>query len=556
MLSDRVRSQLELLPDLLAQHLLLSLSALVIGTAISLPLGVLASRRRHIGGVVLGVAGVVQTVPSLALLALMVPLLGMIGFWPALIALVLYSMLPILRSTVTGLSGIDRAMLEAADSVGMTRTQRLRRVELPLAAPHIIAGIRTACVWVIGIATLATPVGQATLGNFIFTGLQTQNAPAVIIGCIGAATLAIVLDTIIRALEVAVRQRQPRLALGAGAIGTALLVAGLMPAGLNRADDRAHTIVVGAKTFTEQHILAELLSRQLRDSGFRVATRPGLGSQIAFDALASDAIDCYVDYAGTIWTNVMGRTDFPSRPQMLVDIKQHLASKYGIVSVGRLGFENTYALAMPRHTAERLRIRSISDLVPHARTLKLGGDVEFFVRPEWERVRSMYGLDFAKTVGMDATLMYPALAAGEVDVIAAFSSDGRIAAGDLVVLADDRSAFPPYDAIVLVSARTAKRPGFFEALRPLIERIDDDTMRMTNKLVDVDRLSPQQAAVALLRDLGDQSKGQSPETRLTGTGADNVIEPAAVEPTGVRPAGLPAGDENAQPSGTAVAAPE
>ena len=516
MLSNNIRAQLDLLPEFFSHHLSLSLASLAIGITISLPLAVLASRRKGLESAVLGTASVIQTIPSLALLALMVPLLGAIGFWPALIALVLYSMLPILRNTVTGLAGVDPALIEAADGLGMSPWQRLWRVELPLAAPSIIAGIRTATVWVVGIATLATPVGQTTLGNFIFTGLQTQNQAAVLIGCAAAAALAIGLDMLIRLLESASRELNLRRAVTAGAVLVVVLGVGLLP--LFRSDSRSNSgvITVGAKTFTEQHVLAELLSKQFRKNGFRVATRPGLGSQIAFDALRAGAIDCYVDYSGTIWTNVMKRTDFPSRRQMLVEIKRYLAVQHGIVSAGRLGFENAYALAMPRALAEQLGIRSISDLAVHAPRLKLGGDVEFFGRPEWEKVREAYRLDFNRTVGMDASLMYEAARAGELDVIAAFSSDGRIAAFDLQVLHDDRSVFPPYDAIILVSRQAAGKPNIFRALQPLIESLDDDAMRMTNKLVDVDGVSPQDAASVLIRQLEENvSGGPLPGTMMT-----------------------------------------
>ena len=176
--------QLQLLPDFLAGHLLLTITALSTGIVVSLPLGVVAARSEKMSRIVLGTAGMIQTIPSIALLALMVALLaGTIGFLPAFIALSLYSILPILRNTVTGLAGIDASLVEAARAVGMTDRQRLFKVELPLAFPVIIAGIRTSAVWVVGTATLATPVGARSLGNYIFAGLQTSNITAVLFGC-------------------------------------------------------------------------------------------------------------------------------------------------------------------------------------------------------------------------------------------------------------------------------------------------------------------------------------------------------------------------------------
>ena len=183
--------QLALLPEYLTSHLQLTLLALLCSTAISLPLGVAITRVRWLETPVLALAGIIQTIPSLALLAIMVPLLASlqlqsIGFLPAFVGLTLYGVLPILRNTVTGIAGVNPAQREAARAVGMTEAQQLRRVELPLALPVIIAGLRTATVWTVGIATLSTPVGATSLGNYIFSGLQTRNYAAVLVGCVAA----------------------------------------------------------------------------------------------------------------------------------------------------------------------------------------------------------------------------------------------------------------------------------------------------------------------------------------------------------------------------------
>ncbi len=522
---------LALLPDFFAQHLLLSLTALAIGLAISLPLAVVTTRVAVLRGPVLTVAGAIQTVPSLALLALMVPLLGMIGFVPALIALVLYSMLPVLRNTVTGILGVDPALIEAARGVGMTPMQTLWKVELPVAAPTIIAGIRTATVWVIGIATLATPVGQTTLGNFIFVGLQTQNQTAVIVGCVAAAALALLLDGTIRLIETGSARRSRTLQVSGVAALALLTVVGLTPLMIDAARSDARPVaVIGAKTFTEQYVLAEVIAKRLDDAGFRTSTRSGMGSQLLFDALSSGAADCYVDYSGTIWANVMQRTDHPPRRQMMTEMKRWLSRERGVALVGRLGFENTYCLAMRRSQADELGIRSISDLARHAPRLVIGGDMEFFGRPEWAELRDAYKLAFRRNVGLDASIMYSACAGGQVDVISAFSSDGRIAAFDLIVLTDDRGVFPPYDAVVLMSAQAAAREDLRRAILPLIDSIDDDTMRQANKLVDVDGQSPAAAARFILSGIAVGEPGDRPTPPAAGH--DEAIEASAV------PAGL------------------
>jgi osmoprotectant transport system permease protein len=474
--------------------MLLTVVALATGIAVSVPLAVLATRVRALQGPLLGLAGIVQTVPSLALLALMVLALGKIGFVPAIIALILYSMLPILRNTVTGITGVDPALIEASRGLGMTDAQMLRKVQLPLAAPVIIAGIRTSTVWVVGIATLSTPVGQRSLGNYIFAGLQTQNHTAVAIGCIAAAALAIVLDLLIRLMETASARRSRGLGAVAGLGLCAVVAGGLAPLIRPTAADT----IVGAKTFTEQFILADVLATRLRDEGFRVEKKQSMGSTILFESLANGSVDAYVDYSGTIWVNVMKRADTPEPQVVLAEMSEYLEEKHGIVCLGPLGFENTYALAVRRETAERLGIRTIEDLARHAPDMRIGGDYEFFGRPEWTTLRDKYNLRFQRTVSLDSTLMYPAIQNGEVEVISAFSSDGRILAYDLVVLEDTRRAFPPYDAVLLLSARAAERPGLADALQPLVGAITNDMMRLANKRVDLDKQTPATAAEALL----------------------------------------------------------
>ncbi len=515
------------LPHLLAGHLLLSVSALVIGIVISVPLGVAATRMPRLRSPVLAVAGLIQTVPSMALLALMVPLLGgLIGFLPAFIALTLYSMLPVLGNTITGILEIDPAMTEAARGVGMTDRQSLQWVELPLAAPIILAGIRTATVWVVGMATLSTPVGAPSLGNYIFLGLQTRNWIAVLFGCFFAAALAIVLDQLIRLLERAARQRSPRLAWTAGAALTLILAAGLLPEAMHLlsgsaaprdAAPRAATIVeesqpslagvelsVGSKGFTEQYILAELLSLRLEAAGATVRHRPNMGSTILFDALRNGTVDVSIDYSGTIWATIMQRPEPIDRTAMLIEVAAFLKDTHGVITLGRLGFENAYALAMNRGRASELGIREIGDLQDHAARLTIGGDPEFFDRLEWRRLRQAYGLDAVRTRGMDSTFMYGAVRDGEVDVITAYSTDGRINAFDLVVLDDPEQAFPPYDAVMLLSPEASRDPQLIQTLLPLVNSVSDETMRWANALVDTDGLTTEEAARRLHRRISDR----------------------------------------------------
>lgn len=492
MLSDpRWHDAWSRLPDYLGSHIRVSLAALALGLIVSFPLALAARRRPLLRGALLGLASIVQTVPGLALLALFYPLLlalatlslkwfglgfSAFGFLPSVLALALYSMLPVLRNTITGLEGIDPAIREAADGVGMTRRQSLTMVELPLALPVIMAGIRTAAVWVIGTATLSTPIGQTSLGNYIFSGLQTQNWVFVLFGCAAAAVLALFVDQMLALMENGVRLRS-RARTAAGGIGLAALIAATLSPALARPQA---TYIVGAKTFTEQYVLSALITQRLQAAGLSASTREGLGSNVIFDALATNDIDVYVDYSGTLWANQLHRADAKPRKELLAELKTQLMQRANITLLGELGFENAYALVMPRQRAEALGIRSIADLAARSGNMSIAGDYEFFSRPEWTALQKAYGLVFRQQRQMQPDFMYAAVAAGDVDVIAGYTSDGLIAKYDLVVLSDPKAAIPPYDAVVLISPKRASDQALRAALQPLLGKIDIAHMREAN----------------------------------------------------------------------------
>ncbi|MCA1458506.1 ABC transporter permease/substrate-binding protein [Bradyrhizobium sp. BRP22] len=478
------------LPDYLGNHVRVSLAALALGLIVSLPLAILARNRPVLRGALLGFASIVQTVPGLALLALFYPLLLVLaaltlswfgfdfsafGFLPAVLALALYSMLPVLRNTITGLSGVDPALTEAAQGVGMTERQSLFMVELPLALPVMMAGIRTAAVWVIGTATLSTPIGQTSLGNYIFAGLQTQNWVFVVFGCLAAAALALAVDQLLALIENGLRHRS-RLRTALGGAGIAALVAATLVPAMARS---ASGYVVGAKTFAEQYVLAALIAQRLNADGLYATTRAGLGSSVIFDALKAGDIDVYVDYSGTLWANQFHHTDVRPREELLADLNSILA-KQDITLLGELGFANAYALIMPKQRAEQLGIRTIADLAARAPSMSIAGDYEFFSRPEWAGIKQDYGLSFRTQRQMQPDFMYAAVASGEVDVIAGYTSDGLIAKYDLAVLDDPRHAIPPYDAVMLLAPKRKDDTRLRAALQPLLGRIDIAAMREAN----------------------------------------------------------------------------
>jgi osmoprotectant transport system permease protein len=501
------------LGDKLTAHIVLAASAIGLGILVALPLAVWAARSQMVARIALGFASLVQTIPALALLALFFPVLlslrvvfgedlPTLGFLPALLALALYALLPILRNAVTAQANLDPGVLEAADGVGMTPWQKLALVEAPLSAPFIMAGIRTASVWTIGAATLSTTIGQPSLGDPIFAGLQTQNWSLVLAGCFASAGLALVADALLGLIERGLARRSA-IQWGGGLVAVALGVGLALVSQIDLGED--DRIVIGSKQFSESIILARLIGQQLEANGFAVEYRTGLGSAVLHGAVASSNVDISVDYTGTVWTNELKRDDNPGREAMFEEIVRWEAENTGTLVLGRLGFENAYAFAMRRDRADQLGVASLTELAPVAPNLVVGGDPEFFERPEWISVRDAYGMRFGETRNFSPTFMFNALKAREADVISAYSSDGRLSADTYVLLDDPKQALPSYDAILMVSPRLAQNQEAIAALQPLIGAIDVEVMRAANYSVDrtdEQKRSPADAARELAEKIG------------------------------------------------------
>jgi osmoprotectant transport system permease protein len=489
-----------------AAHLDLVLEAIALAALVAIPLGIAASRRRWIERATLALANQLQTIPSLALLGVLLIALRSIGKPPALAALVLYSILPILKNTVLGLRSIDRATLESADAMGMTPAQRLRLVELPIAAPAILAGLRLAAVAAVGMATIAAAIGARGLGTYIFRGIALSDPRLILLGAVPAALLALLVDAALGGLE---RRLTPG-AAPPGPLGRVLtygLLALLLAGGLvglvresGWLEPRGRPVIrVGSKDSTEPillgHVLAELIEA---DTGLPV-DRSGLGlagTMVCFQALASGGLDLYLEYTGTALTTILARPPTSDPADARRQVAAGLAPR-GVTMLEPLGFENTFALLVRRDQATRDRLRTISDLARLQATLRAGFGPEFMNRPDgYPGLVAAYGLTFAiPPREMDRNLLYRAVAEGQLDLAAGDSTDGRIAALDLVPLVDDRAYFPPYEAVPL--ARTATldaHPALRRALARLAGAIDADTMRRLNAEVELNRRDPRAVA--------------------------------------------------------------
>ena len=480
------------LAAMLQQHLLLVVLAIGAAVLIGLPAGVIAAHRPRVGRPVLAVANIAQTIPSLALLGFLlpVPLIGGVGPRTAVVALILYALLPIVRSTAVGLKSIDPSVLEAGVAMGMTPRQLLRLVELPLALPSIVAGIRVATVVTIGTATIAAAVGAGGLGEYIFRGLSMVDSTVILAGAVPAAMLALAADAFLTWLERRLAPgRRPQSRRTAVALGAAALVAvGLVAA--SAVGSGRGTVVVGSKNFTEQVILGELLAQALERRGIPVTRRLNLGGTFICDrAIRAGDIDAYVEYTGTALTAILKQPVNRDAAAVLATTRDMYASG-GLSVLPALGFNNTFAILVRSADANSLGLRTIGDLRKAPPEWTPGFGYEFVERADGYRgLSAAYGLTLKREPRvMDLSLMYRALANREVDLVAGDATSALIDSLDLTQLEDDRKYFPPYEAVPVVrSAVLLRSPEVRRALEELAGRVSEKEMRAMNYAVDVEK---------------------------------------------------------------------
>lgn len=493
------------LPELLAltrEHIFLVFLSTGLAILIGVPLGILLTRVRSLQTPILGFANIMQTVPSLALFGLLIPIpfLGGIGARAAIIALALYALLPVIRNTVTGILGIDAKIREAAVAMGMTNWQILKMVELPLAAPVILTGIRVAVVISVGVATVAAAVGAGGLGMYIFRGLRQNDNNLLLAGALSSAALALLADFALgqfeKSFEIRERASAGRRKLLAGVAATfiiAVVVTGLLP-GIRGTAAGPGKIVVGSKDFTESVILAEILALTLEKRGVVVERQLELGGNLAHDALLSGRITVYPEYTGTAYTAILKHTPITD-PQAVYDqTKTEYLEKFGLVVGPSLGYSNGFAILVRGDIARKNNLKRVSDAVPIAKNWQAGFGQDFMSRADgYPGFSKAYGFNFARQPReMDLSLTYRALASGELDIIAGNETDGLIAALDLVQLADDRHYFPPYQAVFI--ARRDAPDVLTEVLEKLAGAISTEEMRSLNYEVDGNKRTPKEVA--------------------------------------------------------------
>ena len=488
---------------LVRQHIVLVFIAILAAVIIGVPTGIALTRYRALRGPVLGLANVMQTIPSLALFGFLIPLpfIGGIGSRTALVALVLYSLLPIIRNTVTGILGVEPSVREAAVAMGMTDGQVLRQVELPLAMGVIVTGIRVATVIAVGVTTIAAAVGAGGLGVYIFRGLRQYDNNLLLAGALSAALLALAADFLLGLLErrfsfEAKRKRSTSLKLALAIAVAVMLVGGLAlwrSSGSPTSTSQGH-VVIGSKDFTESALLAEIVAQMLEARGVSVERRFELGGNLPHEALVSGTLDLYPEYTGTSFTAILHHSPISDPRAVYNQVVQEYADRFKVEVSAPLGFENTFAILVRGDDARRLNLKTITDAAPQAPRWRAGFGQDFMSRADgYPGFSKTYGLKFAEVREMDLSLTYIALSSRQVDLIAGNSTEGRITTLDLFQLADDRHYFPPYEAVYLVRQDSLTRvPALREVLSKLANAISTEEMRGLNYKIDGNKRDPKE----------------------------------------------------------------
>ncbi|MEH7106680.1 ABC transporter permease/substrate-binding protein [Bacillus sp. JJ1764] len=496
--------------ELLGQHIYLSIFSVLVAVIIGIPLGILISREPRLSKPILGVTNVVQAIPSLALLGFLIPFVG-IGSTPAIVMVVLYSLLPIVKNTYTGLTNIDRDILEAAKGIGLTKSQTMRKIQLPLAFPMIMAGIRISAVTAVGLMTIAAFVGAGGLGYLVFSGVQTVDNAMILAGAIPACILALLIDFVVGKLETSLSYERTK--KSGKKTSKKLILSFVSPiiiiGGVFAIYNKAHAdekIVIGSKNFSEQLILGNMLADLIENkTDIKVERKLNLGgSQVTFSALKNGDIDAYVEYTGTGLVNILNQPP-ANDPQKVYDyVQKEFNQKYGISLLKPLGFNNTYALAIRQDTATEYGLETISDLAKISGSLTMGPTIEFPNREDGLiGLTKSYNMQFKDVKAVDGGLRYTALENHKSDVIDAFSTDGLIQEFHLKVLKDDKGFFPPYYAVPIIKNETLKEhPELKQILNGLAGKLTDDKMRELNYKVDSLKQSPAKVAKEFLEKEG------------------------------------------------------
>ena len=481
------------------EHIQISFIALIIALVIAIPLGIYLSYHKKLANIIITINGVIQTIPSLAILALLIPLVG-IGRKPAIIALILYALLPILHNTYTGITGVDPMYMVTSRALGMNKFQQLTKVQLPLAMPVIMTGVRTAAVLIIGTATLASLVGAGGLGKLILLGLDRNNNYLILLGAIPAALLAILFDFVFKQLEkLSIRKILIFLVLI-----TFVCIFGSISSFKTPKKDK---LIISGKLGSEPEILINMYKILIEEnSNLEVELKPGLGkTSFVFNALKNGDIDIYPEFSGTAVFTFLNETPVNNNADdVFAQAQKGMESKFKMIMLKPMSYNNTYAIAVSKKFADENNLKTISDLVKVKNKIKAGFTREFNDREDgYPGLKKLYNFEIPDIKEFEPKLRYVAVQSGDINLIDAYSTDAELAQYNMVVLKDDKHLFPPYQGSPMMREETLKKyPELKNILEKLSGKISDEEMSSMNYRVSVKGEKAEDVAREYLKSVG------------------------------------------------------
>ena len=491
--------------NLTIEHILISLLAISIASVLGIILGIIISEYRRFSGLILGTVNILYTIPSIALLGFFITITG-VGNTTALIALIIYALLPIIRSTYTGIVNINPLIIEASEGMGSTKLQQLFKVKLPLALPVLMSGIRNMVTMTIALAGIASFVGAGGLGVAIYRGITTNNSAMTFLGSLLIAILALVFDFILGLIEKRLTNHKrvkykinPKLII----LGLFIVIFGAYFS-LNSKKDK--TINIATKPMTEGYILGQMLTELIeQDTDLKVNITNGVGGGTSniHPAIVKGEFDLYPEYTGTSWEAVLKKEDSYDESKF-DELQKEYKEKYNLEYVNLYGFNNTYGLAVNKDIAEKYNLKTYSDLAKVSNNLIFGAEYDFFEREDgYKELQKVYNMNFKKQIDMDIGLKYQAMKDKKIDVMVIFTTDGQLAISDVVVLEDDKKMYPSYRAGTVVRSEILFE---YPELKPVLEKLnnilDDKTMADLNYQVESKGKKPEDVAREYLQEKG------------------------------------------------------
>lgn len=491
--------------NLTIEHILISLLAISIASVLGIILGIIISEYRKFSGLILGTVNILYTIPSIALLGFFITITG-VGNTTALIALIIYALLPIIRSTYTGIITINPLIIEASEGMGSTKLQQLFKVKIPLALPVLMSGIRNMVTMTIALAGIASFVGAGGLGVAIYRGITTNNSAMTFLGSLLIAILALVFDFILGLIEKRLTNHKrvkykinPKLII----LGLFIVIFGVYFS-LNSKKDK--TINIATKPMTEGYILGQMLIELIeQDTDLKVNITNGVGGGTSniHPAIVKGEFDLYPEYTGTSWEAVLKKEGSYDESKF-DELQKEYKEKYNLEYVNLYGFNNTYGLAVNKDIAKKYNLKTYSDLAKVSNNLIFGAEYDFFEREDgYKELQKVYNMNFKKQIDMDIGLKYQAMKDKKIDVMVIFTTDGQLAISDVVVLEDDKKMYPSYRAGTVIRSEILSE---YPELKPVLEKLnnilDDKTMADLNYQVESEGKKPEDVAREYLQEKG------------------------------------------------------